>query len=39
MVTKEINRPTTLKEYNQSLLTDDKLLSGKEFRRLKRKRL
>ena len=38
MKTKEIQIPQTLREYNCSRLSVDKILTGKEFRRLKRKR-
>lgn len=34
----KLTRPKTLKEHNESLLTDDNRLSGKEFRRLRRKK-
>lgn len=35
----KIKHIPTLSEYNQSRLTADKILTGKEFRRLKRKGL
>jgi hypothetical protein len=37
-ITREHLQPQTLKQHNNSLLLDDDRLSGKEFRRLKRKR-
>ncbi|MDA3778829.1 MAG: hypothetical protein PF487_01115 [Bacteroidales bacterium] len=33
----KISKPKTLSEYNNSLLRDDNRLTGKEFRRLRRK--
>jgi hypothetical protein len=39
MKRKEIERPTTLKEYNESRLTPFLIVDGKAFRRMKRKGL
>ena len=39
MKRKEIERPTTLKEYNESRVTAFLIVDGKAFRRMKRKGL
>jgi len=37
MIREHKQKPKTLKEHNESLLRDDQRLTGKEFRRLRRK--